>query len=61
MITVNSKQYMIVNVQLGSVVVDYETGEIKTFDSIKSAELFIRHRNLNKDVYRVEKVQHGSR
>lgn len=50
-------QYMIVNVQLGTVVVDYETGEIKTFGSKGSAELYIEHRNLNTDIYKIKPVK----
>lgn len=50
-------RYMIVNMQLGTVVMDHETGEMKTFDSKGHAEKYIEHRNLNTDVYKVKTVK----
>ena len=52
-----NQRYMIVNKQLGTVVVDHKTGDIKTFASKDVAEKYIEHRSLNTNIYVVEAVK----
>lgn len=56
-----NRQYMIVNMQLGTVVLDYESGEMKTFPSKAHAEAYIEYKGLNPIVYKAVAVQDGSR